>query len=71
MSASQVLIWDKHASSAGIGALCLCLLGGSLYQQAPLKETPANAEEIQLTTAASDEEEARSSRDETPSRGRQ
>ena len=35
----NVLIWDNHASSAGIGALCICLVGGSIYQQAPLRDT--------------------------------
>ena len=52
----NVLIWDKHASAAGIGALCVCLLGGSLYQQAPLKESPTNAEGVALTSVVSDEE---------------
>ena len=33
----NVSIWDKHASPLGIGALCICLLGGSLYQQSPLR----------------------------------
>lgn len=33
----NVLIWEKHASNAGIGCLMLCLLGGSFYKQAPLK----------------------------------
>ena len=33
----NVLIWDKHASPTGILSLCLCLLGGTLYQQAPLR----------------------------------
>jgi len=36
---ANVLIWDKHASSSGIGALCLCLAGGSLYQQSPLRSS--------------------------------
>jgi len=31
----NVMIWDKHASGIGIASLCVCLLGGSLYQQAP------------------------------------
>jgi len=31
----NVLIWDKHASNSGIAALLVCLMGGSLYQQAP------------------------------------
>jgi len=35
----NVLIFpDKHASPMGIAALCVCLLGGSLYQQSPLRE---------------------------------
>ena len=33
----NVLIWDKHAPPAGIAALCVCLGGGALYQQAPLR----------------------------------
>ena len=33
----QVLIWDKHASPIGIAALCVCLCGGALYEQAPLR----------------------------------
>ena len=32
-----MLIWDKHASSSGICSLLTCLLGGSFYQQAPLR----------------------------------
>jgi len=35
----NVLIWDQHASPAGIGALCVCLGGGALYQQAPLRKS--------------------------------
>ena len=31
----NVLIWDKHASVSGIFSLAVCLIGGSLYQQAP------------------------------------
>ena len=30
-------MWDKHASPMGIAALCVCLGGGSLYQQAPVR----------------------------------
>ena len=33
----NLLIWDKHASAVGIGGLCVCLLGGSLYRQSPLR----------------------------------
>lgn len=31
------LIWDNHAPPAGIASLFLCLIGGSLYQQAPMR----------------------------------
>ena len=33
----NVFIWDKHASPLGIMALVLCLVGGSFYQQAPMR----------------------------------
>ena len=38
----NVLIWDKHASTAGLASLGCCLLGGSLYQQAPLRTEAAH-----------------------------
>ena len=31
-------IWDQHAQPAGIACLLLCLLGGSMYQQAPMRK---------------------------------
>jgi GDP-mannose transporter len=31
------LIWDQHAAPGGLLGLCLCLVGGSLYQQSPLR----------------------------------
>ena len=42
----NVLIWDKHASSTGIGALCICLLGGSIYQQSPLRDADPTKSEM-------------------------
>jgi GDP-mannose transporter len=33
------MIWDQHAAPAGIMSLFLCLVGGSFYQQAPLRKT--------------------------------
>lgn len=33
----NVLIWDKHATPAGIAWLSVCLLCSSLYRQAPLR----------------------------------
>ena len=41
----NVLIWDQHASARGICALLLCLAGGALYQQAPLRAPPPGAHE--------------------------
>ena len=35
----NVLIWDKHASPLGIFALAVCVGGGALYQQAPLRSS--------------------------------
>ena len=39
----NVMIWDKHASAYGIMSLVVCLVGGTLYQQAPLRSTPPDA----------------------------
>lgn len=33
----NLLMWDQHATPLGLACLCLCLLGGVLYQQAPMK----------------------------------
>lgn len=30
-------IWDQHAKPAGVACLLLCLVGGTLYQQAPMR----------------------------------
>lgn len=35
----NLLIWDKHASPAGLLALSVCLGAGTFYQQAPLRES--------------------------------
>ena len=44
----NVLIWDKHASALGIGSLAICIAGGSLYQQAPLREPAVAPEAVAL-----------------------
>lgn len=31
------MIWDQHAAPGGLLGLCLCLVGGSLYQQSPMR----------------------------------
>mmetsp|Transcript_1432 Transcript_1432/g.1986 ORF Transcript_1432/g.1986 Transcript_1432/m.1986 type:complete len:344 (-) Transcript_1432:24-1055(-) len=56
---SNVLIWDKHASATGIGFLFLCLVGGSIYQQAPMREEkPAHNDESLQPLTNADEEKA-------------
>jgi len=33
----NVVLWDKHSSTTGLVAVCICLLAGFFYQQAPLR----------------------------------
>lgn len=50
-------IWDQHANHAGIASLFICLIGGTLYQQAPMrKEDKVDAPAANV--ANKDEEEA-------------
>ena len=34
----NILVWDQHAQPMGIASLFLCLVGGSLYRQAPMRK---------------------------------
>ncbi len=34
----NVLISDKHSTAGGIVAVCVCLLAGTFYQQAPKRD---------------------------------
>jgi drug/metabolite transporter (DMT)-like permease len=52
----NTLIWDKHASMYGIASLCICLAGGSLYQQAPLREEAPEGRELETKPLASSSE---------------
>eukprot|EP00232_Nephroselmis_pyriformis_P025649 CAMPEP_0182870660 /NCGR_PEP_ID=MMETSP0034_2-20130328/10661_1 /TAXON_ID=156128 /ORGANISM="Nephroselmis pyriformis, Strain CCMP717" /LENGTH=445 /DNA_ID=CAMNT_0025003173 /DNA_START=331 /DNA_END=1668 /DNA_ORIENTATION=+ len=38
--AINTLIWDKHAGMEGLGALCVCVLGATLYRQPEKKGAP-------------------------------
>merc|ERR1740117_1653896 len=38
------LVWDNHASPAGVGALLLCLIGASAYTPAPLRSDKGSLE---------------------------
>ena len=40
----NLLIWDQHAPPAGIVCLSLCLFGGMLYNQAPMKKTKSEGQ---------------------------
>lgn len=37
----NLIVWDRHAAPGGIASLVLCLIGGSLYRQAPLRKSKA------------------------------
>ena len=34
---ANLMLWDKHASAAGILSLVVCLLGAAMYKQAPMR----------------------------------
>jgi hypothetical protein len=34
----NLIVWDQHAAPGGILSLFLCLVGGSLYRQAPMRK---------------------------------
>jgi drug/metabolite transporter (DMT)-like permease len=47
----NTLIWDNHASFFGILSLMLCIAGGTLYKQAPLRyqiEKPSHEDEVKI-----------------------
>eukprot|EP00600_Ochromonadales_sp_CCMP1393_P007625 CAMPEP_0174973446 /NCGR_PEP_ID=MMETSP0004_2-20121128/11248_1 /TAXON_ID=420556 /ORGANISM="Ochromonas sp., Strain CCMP1393" /LENGTH=338 /DNA_ID=CAMNT_0016223899 /DNA_START=155 /DNA_END=1171 /DNA_ORIENTATION=+ len=48
----NVLVWDKHSTPAGIAAVCLCLLAGAFYQQAPRRDVQKTLEEPQQQVQA-------------------
>ena len=51
----NVALWEKHSSPTGLFAVCLCLLAGTFYQQAPRRDEArkqqAAAAETQQATA--------------------
>lgn len=59
----NTLIWDNHASPAGIASLFLCLIGGSFYQQAPMRKrerdesySPADKQDLEMASHAHDDQ---------------
>jgi hypothetical protein len=53
----NVLIWDKHASVSGIFSLAICLIGGSLYQQAPPRVQGPEGESLKRPGSHTEESE--------------
>lgn len=49
----NLAIWDQHAPPGGIACLALCLIGGSIYRQAPLRSA-ANTASKAVAEAADD-----------------
>ena len=40
----NLLIWDQHAKPGGIVSLMVCIAGGIIYQQAPMRGEKAAVE---------------------------
>eukprot|EP00538_Stauroneis_constricta_P011605 CAMPEP_0119553350 /NCGR_PEP_ID=MMETSP1352-20130426/6124_1 /TAXON_ID=265584 /ORGANISM="Stauroneis constricta, Strain CCMP1120" /LENGTH=350 /DNA_ID=CAMNT_0007599743 /DNA_START=66 /DNA_END=1118 /DNA_ORIENTATION=- len=40
----NIMVWDKHAAPGGIACLFLCLVGGIIYQQPPMRNANKTAE---------------------------
>merc|ERR550514_1486256 len=47
----NVVIWDKHASMNGLGALMLCIFASGVYQPAPMRKD--SKEELPLVSGKS------------------
>ena len=60
-----MLIWDQHASLAGILWLCVCLGAGMLYQQAPLRDS--SPVKVSLLNAGDDGDSQATEEDAPPS----
>lgn len=58
----NLVVWDQHAPPGGIAFLFLCLIGGSLYRQAPMRRKKmgqvADADDVWETELTTDEKEA-------------
>jgi hypothetical protein len=47
----NVAIWDKHAEPGGILCLFICIAGGMVYQQAPMR---SDKKDVQSVSAEDD-----------------
>jgi GDP-mannose transporter len=51
----NVLIWDQHAKPGGIASLGICVMGGMIYQQAPMRGSGgADNKQIAMVSAEDD-----------------
>jgi hypothetical protein len=41
----NVFLWDKHSSTAGLLAVCVCLGAGFFYQQAPMRSVATDGDD--------------------------
>ena len=64
----NVLMWDAHATPTGIASLVVCLAGGCLYQQAPLRPPPEDKLSPDIEFSAPRDEPAEIDDDAPPSR---
>jgi GDP-mannose transporter len=48
----NVVVWDKHSTPMGLVAVCLCLLAGTFYQQAPRREDLKTAKDATVDVEA-------------------
>lgn len=48
----NVVLWDKHSTGAGITSVLVCLLAGTLYQQAPRRDEARKQAAAELQAAA-------------------
>mmetsp|Transcript_36494 Transcript_36494/g.88443 ORF Transcript_36494/g.88443 Transcript_36494/m.88443 type:complete len:147 (-) Transcript_36494:1610-2050(-) len=49
----NVLIWDQHATPGGIFSLFVCISGGLIYQQSPMRGASGKTEETEGSGTAS------------------
>lgn len=54
----NVIIWDKHSSPWGLFAVCMCLLAGTFYQQAPKRDDVRKEAPVVATAVAVADAEA-------------
>jgi hypothetical protein len=57
----SVMMFAKHSTAVGIGAVCVCLLCGVFYQQAPRRDDakhPPSEKEVEVAGISKDSSES-------------